>query len=427
MSLTYHSKKLLRRHPLESLLSQFFHFLAQSSLIAKIKFHGRFFATSYDFVAIVMAWGLATFLVLDSGMRSKVAFAGWQHFSITSASMILIQFMLMRYVGLSRGFWRFASIQDLQKIVSSALIGGLIIDCLLSTHIAEIIINTQSGNVITPSHAIALLYTVFLIALLSSARLCVRFAKDFKNRHQDCKRVIVIGAGNAGEGLVRDLLRDNNERYKPIAFVDNDQLKLGREIHGVPVIGTIKALPALVAKYRIDLVLIAIPSASSSSMRTVVDLCEKASVRYYTLPGIKDLTHGRVNIDALRHILLEDLLGRYPVTYQWASIKTYLANKTILITGGGGSIGSEICRQITSLGCNTQLVILDNNEYNLYSIDLELNRKYPNSRFYPALLNITDRIGVQNVFKKYSPDIVFHAAVPYKQYECLDRWFDQTA
>ncbi|EKD73762.1 MAG: hypothetical protein ACD_45C00194G0001, partial [uncultured bacterium] len=253
MSITYQAKKSLRHRLLEPLFSRFFHYLTQSIIVAKIKQHGRIFATSYDFLAIMLAWGLATMVTLhlDSGFTVNAFIQ--KTFLINSLCMILIQFSLLKLIGLSRGFWRFASIQDLQKIVSIALLGGIIVDLLLSTRLFSIASSIHFSHPNIPRHTLALLYTVFLIILLSTARLCVRLAKDYKNRFQDCKRVIVIGAGNAGEGLVRDLLRDDSERYKPIAFIDNNPSKLGREIHGVPVIGTIDALPLLVIKHHIDL------------------------------------------------------------------------------------------------------------------------------------------------------------------------------
>ena len=324
-----------------------------------------------------------------------------------------MQIILFRLYGLYRGFWRFASIQDLGKIVYVSALGSLIIWIGLRTPIA-----TFDASYL-PRHIVVLLYMIFLILTLSAARLFVRFAKDYKRLYTDYKKVIIVGAGNAGEGLVRDLLRDGNHLYNPVAFVDDDLKKRGREIHNIRVLGTTAQLPELIKKYDIDLVLIAIPSASSASMRSVVDICEKANVRCCTLPGIKDLANGRVSINVLRDISLEDLLGRNPVIYQWASIKTYLQEKTILITGGGGSIGSELCRQIASLANISRLIVVDNNEYNLYAIEMELRQQYPACQFHPILMSVADRAGIQAVLEEYHPHIVFHAAA-YKHVPLLE-------
>ena len=270
-----------------------------------------------------------------------------------------------------------------------------------------------------PHYVVALLYTGFLAFFLSSARLFVRLAKDCQHLYQDYQRVIIIGAGNAGEGLVRDLLRDGNQPYKPVAFVDDDLKKGGREIHNVRVVGITADLSKLIKSYRIDLVLIAIPSISSTKMRSIVDICEKANVRCYILPGIKDLANGCVSINLLRNISLEDLLGRYPVTCQWSSITTFIKGKTILVTGAGGSIGSELCRQIISLGSISRLIVLDNNEYNLYSIEMELRQKFPSCQSHPILLSVTDRAGIQAILNEYQPHMVFHAAA-YKHVPLLE-------
>lgn len=392
-------------------LSKFFFYFSQSTLAFKMRLRGRVIASIYDLFSVVLAWTLVNGILVDA-MKGVVSIS-FTTIGLDLFWILPIQFLLFRYFGLYRGFWRFASIQDLRKLVFVSILGGLVIFFIL--FVTEIANNSR----VLPSYSVTILYTLFLIIFLSAARFFVRFAKDYKHQYKDCQRVIIVGAGNAGEGLARDLLRDVSHTYKPVAFVDDDLLKRGREIHNIRVVGIIAELPKLITQYEIDLVLIAIPSASSASMRSVVNMCEKANIRCYTLPGIKDLANGHVSINVLRRISLEDLLGRYPVPCQWASIKTHLQNKTILITGGGGSIGSELCRQIVSLGNITQLIIVDNNEYNLYSIDMELRQKYPSYVFHSVLLSITDQIGIQALLKKYRPELIFHAAA-YKHVPLLE-------
>lgn len=424
----------LWKGPFRNLLSEFFYHFAQSVIAAKIKTHGRVIASFYDSFAVIFAWLLAYWIMidtmadlsinyLDKTARSMLLITSYWRLVLSNLIFILpIQVFLFRFYGLYRGFWRFTSIQDLRKIFYVSFLGGVIAWIVLrvnTTIQASPYANVSASHIVLlPRYIIALLYMFFLAIFLSSARLFIRFAKDYKYLYRDCRRVIIVGAGNAGEGLVRDLLRDAN-LYKPVAFVDDDLRKHGREIHNIRVIGTIAELPELIIKHNIDMVLIAIPSASSASMRSVVDVCEKAKVPCYTLPGIKDLANGRVSINVLRNISLEDLLGRYPVTYQWTSIKSYFKDKTILITGGGGSIGSELCRQITSLESISRLIILDNNEHNLYEIDMELTQRFSSCRIHSILLSVTDRIGIQSVLKKYHPHMIFHAAA-YKHVPMLE-------
>lgn len=424
-------------------LSAFFYRIAKLINITKLRAYERIIALSYDFCAIILAWVFAYWVLIDTmggitvtsidkATKSLILISlYWKPVLLDLLWIIPPQILLFNLFGLYRGFWRFASIQDLRKILYASSLGVIIAWLVLRASTMGVLFGisishspyinepAMSHLILLPRYILALLYGIFLVALLSSARLFVRFAREYKHLYADCQRVIIIGAGNAGEGLVRDLLRDESHRYKPVAFLDDDLLKLGREIHNVRVVGTIAELPKLITKYNIDLVLIAIPSASSASMRSVVDVCERAKIRCYTLPGIKDLANGRVSINILRNVSLEDLLGRYPVTCQWSSIKEHLEGKTILITGGGGSIGSELCRQIVSLGNITRLVIVDSNEYNLYSIDMEIKCDNPNYEFHSILLNVTDRNGVKAVFKDLQPDLVFHAAA-YKHVPLLE-------
>ncbi len=407
---------------LKEALSSFFCHIAQAPLILKIKSHARKIALIYDLCAVMAAWMLACWIVMDimayhpfnndSKIANSLFFDSlyWKPIVLNLCWLLPMQYVLFIFFNLYRGFWRFASTQDLQKICYVSVLGSFVAWTVLRMDIPPLLL---------PHYIIAMLYGIFLIFLLSSARLAVRFAKNFKRRYGDSQWVIIVGAGKAGEGLVRDLLRDDSHRYKPIAFIDDDLRKIGREIHGIRVVGTLADLTQFIDQLHIDLVLIAMPSASSVIMRSVVAMCEKANVKCYTLPGIKDLANGRVSIDVLRSISLEDLLGRYPVTCQLSSIKTNLKNKTVLVTGGGGSIGSELCRQIASLKENTLLVIADSNEYNLYSIDIELRQQFPFLSFFPVLIDITDRYAVQRVLKEFSPTIVFHAAA-YKHVPLLE-------
>lgn len=429
-------------HHVRTFFSAFLNTFAKSKIATTLKSNGRLIASTYDLCAVFAAWILSYWILIDTmadvstpymNKLAKSLFlivAYWKPVIEALCWIFPIQFVLFRLFGLYRGFWRFASVQDLQKIVYVSLFGGLAAWFILRAKTTGAfdfsIIDAHSFDspamshlILLPRYVIALLYSVFLILLLSSARLFVRFIKNYKHRYDDYHRVIIVGAGNAGEGLVRDLLRDSSHRYRPIAFVDDDLLKLKREIHGVRVIATIAELPALITKHEIDLVLIAIPSASSASMRSVVEICETANVPCYTLPGIKDLANGRVSINVLRKISLEDLLGRYPVTCQWEIIQNHLQNKTILVTGGGGSIGSELCRQIAALGNISRLIIVDNNEFNLYTIEMELRQRFPAYQFEPVLLSVTDSCGIQALLKKYQPHLIFHAAA-YKHVPMLE-------
>src|SRR3990167_6424773 len=323
--------------------------------------------------------------------------------------LLFFQALAFWLFGLYRGVWRFASIPDLARIVKAVLTG--IVSILL------VFFYVRSTYVIP--RVIPLLYSILLCGGLTGARVLFRWLKDYRHYFADCKRILIVGAGAAGEGIVRDLLRHDKRLYQPIILVDNNQMKLGREIQGVRIAGSCDKIPELVDYYEIDLILIAIPSASSAQMRRVVGFCEQTDVTFRTLPSINDLALGRVDVKLLRDVSLEDLLGRDQVQLDWNAIGNDLQNKTILVSGGCGSIGSELCRQIAPL-CPKQLIVVDNSEFNLYTIDMELRKKFPHLVFQTLLLDITDRVGIQQVFSVYLPDMVFHAAA-YKHVPLLEK------
>ena len=218
--------------------------------------------------------------------------------------------------------------------------------------------------------------------------------------------------------LVRDLLRTHSGQYQPVGFVDDDRSKQGKEIHGFRVFGNTQSIPAVVDEHAIDLIVIAIPSATSKAMRRIVRACEKADVPFRTLPGTQDIASGRASVQTLREVSIDDLLGREPVSLDWHAIRSGLQGRSVMVTGGGGSIGSELCRQIARLE-PAELIIYENSEFNLYKIDLELRNAYPELKLVAYLGDVTDELAVKQAFETHRPDVVFHAAA-YKHVPMLE-------
>lgn len=260
------------------------------------------------------------------------------------------------------------------------------------------------------------IYALLLLSLVGGPRFVYRWMKDHKLYTTGGKKALIVGAGRAGEMLVRDLLRDPSREYEPVAFVDDDPRRRGQEIHGVRVLGGTNEIPNLVDG--VDVVLIALPSARSRDMRRIVGICEGTGVPFRTLPKLHDLVSGRATIRALRDVRIEDLLGREPVTLDWTSIRQNIKGKCILVTGGGGSIGSELCRQIARLE-PAKLVIFEQSEFNLYAIELELRRANRNLSLAPVLGDVSDEVLVEDTMRKYAPGVVFHAAA-YKHVPMLE-------
>lgn len=318
------------------------------------------------------------------------------------------QAVLFWYFGLYRGLWRFASLQDLARIVNAVLVG-------VTVGAAASFILTRLDTV---PRSVFIIHAVLLMLLLGGPRFLYRSFKDRGAGGRSGKRTLIVGAGRAGEQLVRELLRDPLSIYLPVAFVDDDKGKQGKEIHGIPVLGRTADLPRVVRDQGIELIVIALPGASSRERRKVIESCEKAAVTFRTLPPTEDLVGGRVNLRDLRDVQIEDLLGREPVQLDWEAITRIHRGKPIMVTGGGGSIGSELCRQLARLN-PAPLIVFEENEHNLYCIELELRRDFPGIDLRPVLGDVGDPVLTDECLAKYQPQILFHAAA-YKHVPMLE-------
>lgn len=364
------------------------------------KWSKRFIAFLSDLLITSIAWLVALWL---SQLKLDTV-----HVHLV-LMLTLIQCSMYMLCGLYRGVWRFASIPDLIRIIR-AVFYGLLINIIIM----------QNSRVFLPLNYIVI-YGLVLVILLSGTRFLFRIHSDYRRSYYKGKRILVVGAGNAGDGLIRDLYRSAHMFNQiPVAIVDDDPARKGCEVQGIRVVGTCQDIPAVVEKLKIDLILIAIPSASSKHMRKIVELCEKSKVAFRTLPGIQDITDGRVTINKLREVLIEDLLGREEVYLDWEKIQTTFLKKTILVTGGGGSIGSELCRQICKLKPQ-KLIIVDNNEFNLYSIDMELKNSKINNNFKieTQLCSVTDKEELKKIVNHHLPHLIFHVAA-YKHVPLLE-------
>lgn len=369
------------------------------------RFRSRALVAAHDLCMVPIAWILAYWLRFNlSPMPHQV----WHQAIITLPFLWLVQAICLWSFGLYRGVWRYASLPDLLRIIKAVAIasGSMMIGMFLVTRLAHI------------PRSVLPLYAMLMIFLLGGARFVFRVLNEYRRWFSNEQRVLIIGAGRAGESLVRDLLRDPQKRYQPVAFVDDSRRQRGREIQGIRVLGNTRDIPRLTTRYQIDLILIAVPTAAAKQMRRLVQYCENAQTPYRTLPSLNDLTAGRVDINAFREVSLDDLLGRDPVQLNWSAIQSQMSEQTILVTGGGGSIGSELCRQIAKLK-PAKLIVLDKNEFNLYQLQKELSGKFIELDFQGYLIDVYDRHAVQHVLAQHKPSILFHAAA-YKHVPLLE-------
>ena len=360
----------------------------------------------HDALVIPAAWMLAYWLRYNLGIIPNDFLWG----AIYALPMVVsVQLMTNFFIGVHRGEWRFVSLPDLSLIVRAAAIGTFAIAFSLFL-VAE--------RLAFVPRSVFILYALILIVLMGGSRLIYRL---FRDRHFTAKagrKVLIIGAGTAGEQLLRDLRRNHPNRYNIVGFLDDDPQKIGRQIHRVPIVASVEVLVDLIDRWDIELVLIAAPSASEEQMQRLVALCEKSGVEFKTLPGAHELVSGQVQLGDMREVRIDDLLGRDPVRLDWHRIKDSLCDKTVLVTGAGGSIGSELCRQLAAV-CSTRLVLLDQSEYNLYKIVEELSERFPNLRINPILGDVCDPVAMRRVFEQLKPSTVFHAAA-YKHVPLLE-------
>ena len=226
---------------------------------------------------------------------------------------------------------------------------------------------------------------------------------------KEAKRIMIVGAGTSGSVILKEMTTSSLVNGCVVCFVDDDKNKAGKFLNGVPVAGNRNDIPRLAVEYKIDEIYIAIPSASAKERKAIIEICRETGCQVKILPGIYQLINGEVSIAKLRNVEIEDLLGRDPIRVNLDEIMGYVSGKVVLVTGGGGSIGSELCRQVASHGPK-QLIIFDIYENNAYDIQLELKEKYPDLDLVVLIGSVRNTHRIETVFKKYRPDIVYHAA-----------------
>ena len=355
----------------------------------------------YDMMAVTASWLLSFMISLNFSLSLKdysMAFAPLPIVFVIQAGSII-------YFRLDRIVSRFISLPDLLRILKAVFFA-----CLITT-----IMEFQSAS----QKAIFVLDPLILVVIIAGGRTLYRFYIERGTYSRAGLRTLVVGAGNAGEALIRELRRKGQEVYLPVGFLDDDRLKAGKEILGVRVVGRTRDLAQIARRLDIEMVLLAIPSADPKVVKRITEMCHEADLPCRTLPSLQKLLTSKVTINALRDITTEDLLGREPVRLDWEGIKEQIANNIILVSGAGGSIGSELCCQIASLGPK-KIILLELSEFGLYQIEMLLKEQYPDIDVKPILADIRDRDGLLRIFKHERPLLVFHAAA-YKHVPMVEK------
>ncbi len=316
---------------------------------------------------------------------------------------IVITLVIFYSFKLYNSLWAFASESELQNLIAA---------CILSTGIDWVglfFFKTDVKAVPTSYHFI---YGFILITLIFSSRFSYRFFRSQKHKIQNRKNkinVMVIGAGDAGNSIIKEIATSNFSTMTVSCIIDDDRSKWGNYIQGIKVEGGRDKIKECVDVHSVDEIFIAIPSASRQTIKEILEICKDTECKLRSLPGIYQLVNGEVSVSKLRDVEVEDLLGREPIQVDTDSILGYVQDKTVLVTGGGGSIGSELCRQIAGHKPK-RLIILDIYENSAYEIQQELLYKYPELDLLVLIASVRNTNRMNSIFEKYKPDIVYHAA-----------------
>ncbi len=364
----------------------------------------------FDAVLIAAAWRLTFFLRFDKSVPVY-----YRHLLDWRVVALVVGIQLAAFVvfGFYNRWWRYVSTHDMWGAARGVTVGSLLAYLVLYAF--------PPNHTSRLPRSVAVFDYLLLLAFIAGTRLLARslIERPLGGLVARGKEVLIIGAGDAGQLMVREMQRNRQLHYTPIGFVDDDPRKRGDRIHGVKILGTTDDLAHLLRDNKPDEVLIAIPSAPGGVRRTIVETCTAARVPVKTLPGLHELIAGDLNLAGqIRPVQVEDVLGRQQVEVDLDSISTYVKDKTVLVTGAGGSIGSELCRQLARLGA-ARIVLVDKGESALFEIERELVDERDFTAAIPVLANSGDRAKMRQVFERYRPQVLFHAAA-YKHVGMLE-------
>ena len=368
----------------------------------------------YVFLADVVAIGSAAFGAF------VLRFDWWffqyrQEFPVFLAAVLVIKPAVFYGFGLYRRYWRYASVRDLNAVVGAC--GATAVAASLFVGLA-----LPFGLIQEFSRTVLVIDSLLTLLAAGGVRMSVRLVHEPRVKTRTGrwpfgqktaavgKRVLVVGAGNAGTMVVREMQRNPQLEMEAVAFLDDDPVKLGKRIYEIPVLGNTQSLGRVARIDRIDEVIIAMPTAPGAAVRKVVETCQTLGLRSQTMPGVFELLDGKVSVSRLRHVEIADLLRRRVVAGSAESSSySYVTGQTVLITGAGGSIGSELCRQV-AYARPRRLVMLGHGENSLFETHANLDDAYPDVPLHVVIADIRDRVRIERIFTQFAPDIVFYAA-----------------
>ncbi len=380
-------------------------------MILKIKNRNFYIMIFGDMVLFFAAFSLAHFIRFDFMFTPPIV----SRILAILPFVIVVKTVTFFCFGLYQGMWRYSSLNDAWNLLKATVVSSLIV-------VAFVLFRHRFEGY---SRGVYMIDMILTFLLTGCYRLIIRIAyqrgylvKDFKehdtprekpHKKKAKKRIILVGAGDAGEKTFREIRDNPSLGYTVVAFVDDDHRKIGYQIHGVPIRGPVSELPRIAEELDIQEMLVTMPSATGEKRRRVIEYCKKTAIPCKTLPTLGEIIDGKVSIKALRDVNYDDLLGRESATLDQKAIREYLKGKRVLVTGAGGSIGSELCRQIIKYKPKV-LIMVDSSESNLYAVQMELEHRLKFRKYVPILANVQYAAVIDLIVRERKPDVVVHAA-----------------
>ncbi|AWZ49124.1 polysaccharide biosynthesis protein [Hathewaya limosa] len=361
----------------------------------------------FDIILIIFSLYLAILLRFDFGAISDfnkyIVF-----FKLSILPVIVITIFFNKVFNLYNSIWKYASVEELISIIYSVSISNIFFI------IYSYFINYKlfESNYYRFPFTVHIIFWILSIVSLGGTRFVYRIIEDKKAQKLNKKarkNLIIIGAGDAAALIIKEIGRNTELNYKIIGLIDDDRDKVGKRINSIPVLGGRNDILSITRKKHIDEIIFAIPSVDASTKSEIISICKETKCRLRTLPSMDEVIDGKFNMSKIRDVNIEDLLGREEIKLDNSNISNFIKDKVVLVTGGGGSIGSELCRQIVKFS-PSKLLILDIYENNVYDVQMELNYTYPNLKKEVIIASIRDKKRLEEIFEEYKPAVVFHAA-----------------
>lgn len=350
---------------------------------------------------------------LSLALRFDFKWASITDPAFRSTELLLIDLILtpvvFYFMGLYQSYWKYAGLDDLLRLLRA-----------IAYRTAGLIIMFYALGFVGLSRAVVIIDTVLLLMFAGALRLAPRFHFEFflARRRNTGRRTLIVGAGDTGESLLRELKKTPHLEYNPVGFIDDDLEKIGIKIHGVPVLGDARSLERLIEEYGAREVIIALPGASRTAIREIFDACRRSGARFRTVPTRGELQRGAARVSQIRLVDLEDLLGREVVSLDNQMLRASLSGKRVLVTGAAGSIGRELARQLAAYEPD-MLIVLDRNENNLFYLDAEMREAHPLLNLVTTVGDVLDARMLSRLFQEHRPHVVFHAAA-YKHVPLME-------